>query len=130
MERADGEAFAEEWVRAWNAHDVEAVLEHFVEDVEFTSPHAVQLLDDCDGVIRGKGALRHYWQEGLRRVPDLHFELLGVYIGVHTLVINYRNQRGGLANEVLTFTGSMLVTHGHGTYLETTPYHTARAATR
>ncbi len=41
---------------------------------------------------------------------------MGVYAGVSTLVINYRNQRGGLVNEVLIFDGD-LVTSGHGTYL-------------
>jgi hypothetical protein len=32
------------------------------------------------------------------------------------LVINYRNERGGLVNEVLHFDGD-LVREGHGTYL-------------
>ncbi|MGH3964751.1 MAG: hypothetical protein ACRDRY_16095 [Pseudonocardiaceae bacterium] len=57
-----------------------------------------------------------YWAEGLRRNPDLHFEVVGVYVGVNTLVINFRNQLGRLVNEVLIFDGS-LVTQGHGTYL-------------
>jgi hypothetical protein len=35
---------------------------------------------------------------------------------VQTLVINYRNQAGGLVNEVLVFDGA-LVAEGHGTYL-------------
>ena len=72
--------------------------------------------DDSDGVIRGKAALRAYWAEGLRHIPDLHFEVVAVYVGVHTLVINYRNQLGRLVNEVLIFDGS-LVAQGHGTYL-------------
>ncbi len=44
------------------------------------------------------------------------FEVVGVYVGLHTLVINYRNQKGGLVNEVLAF-DSPLVIQGHGTYL-------------
>ena len=50
-------------------------------------------------------------------LPDLHFELIGVYRGESTLVINYRNHRGELVNEVLTFDGA-LVRVGHGTYLD------------
>lgn len=53
-------------------------------------------------------------------MPDLHFDLLGVYVGVDTIVINYRNQKGGLVNEVLTFDGSQ-VSQGHGTYLGKDP---------
>ena len=82
----------------------------------FTSPVAGQLIDGSDGVIRGRAALRAYWEEGLRRIPDLHFTVLGVYAGVATLVINYRNQKGGLVNEVLVFDGPLVV-QGHGTYL-------------
>jgi hypothetical protein len=116
MDRAQAEAFVDSWVQGWNAHDLEQVLGHFADDVVFTSPVAAQLLEGSDGVIRGKAALRGYWSEGLRRIPDLRFDLLGVYVGLSTLVINYRNQKGGLVNEVLTFDGQ-LVTHGHGTYL-------------
>ncbi|MFD2080526.1 conserved hypothetical protein [Actinopolymorpha cephalotaxi] len=131
MNHDDARAFADRWVRAWNAHDLDTLLEHFADDVVFTSPVAARLLGG-DGIIRGKEALRAYWTEGLARIPDLRFEVLGVYVGVGTLVINYRNQVGGVVNEVLTFGGNGedsgnggnggdaggLVTHGHGTYLD------------
>jgi hypothetical protein len=116
MERREAEDFVDDWVQGWNAHDLERVLGHFSEDVVFTSPVAARVLPGSDGVIRGKAALREYWCEGLRRIPDLRFEVVGVYLGVATLVINYRNQAGGLVNEVLTFEGP-LVSQGHGTYL-------------
>jgi ketosteroid isomerase-like protein len=56
----DAVAFSEQWVEAWNAHDVEAVLKHFHEDVVFTSQVAARLLPQTAGVVRGKPALRHY----------------------------------------------------------------------
>ena len=52
----------------------------------------------------------------LKTMPDLHFEIVGVYRGESVLVINYRNQGGALVNEVLEFDGG-LVRRGHGTYL-------------
>ncbi len=107
--------FVDSWVTAWNAHDVDAVLAHFAEDVTFRSPVAAQLVGG-DGTIRGKAALRAYWAEGLRRIPDLRFEVLGSYVGVDCLVINYRNQKGGLVNEVLIFDGPLVI-DGYGTYL-------------
>jgi hypothetical protein len=119
MDHAEAQAFAQQWVRDWNAHDVEALLEHFTDDVVFTSPVAARILGG-DGVIRGKDALRKYWSEGVRLIPDLRFEVLALYVGVSTLVINYRNQAGGLVSEVLTFEGS-LVREGHGTYLAEVP---------
>ena len=45
--------------------------------------------------------------------PELRFEIVGVYRGESTWVINYRNHRGELVNEVLTFDGGGLVREGH-----------------
>jgi len=109
--------FTEGWLRNWNAHDLDAILTHYADDVVFTSPIAKAVSPETDGVLRGKVALREYWREGLRRIPDLRFELVNLYVGVHSLVINYRNQRGGLVNEVLIFDGDQVVS-GHGTYLD------------
>lgn len=119
MDHAEAQAFARQWARDWNAHDVDALLEHFTDDVVFTSPVAVRIAGG-DGVIRGKEALREYWSEGIRLIPGLRFEVLALYVGVSTLVINYRNQVGGLVSEVLTFEGP-LVREGHGTYLAQGP---------
>lgn len=113
----------------WNAHDLEGLLSHFADEAVFTSPVAAQLLESSDGIVRGKVELRNYWAEGLRRHPDLHFELLAVYIGVSRLVVNYRNQAGRLCNEVLTFDGPLIIS-GHGTYVHDGAKATGAEATR
>jgi hypothetical protein len=117
MPTPDPTGYAQAWVKAWNAHDIEAVLAHFHDDVLFTSPVAARVVPDSGGVVRGKSALRDYWAMALVKQPDLHFEVVGVYRGESTLVINYRNRSGELVNEVLTFGGDGLVREGHGTYL-------------
>jgi len=116
MPTPDPNGYAEAWVRAWNAHDIEAVLAHFHDVVLFTSPVAARVVPESGGVVRGKAALRDYWTAALAKQPDLQFAVVGVYRGESTLVINYRNHRGELVNEVLTFDGG-LVREGHGTYL-------------
>jgi hypothetical protein len=116
MDYVKARDFVRGWLEAWNAHNVEAVLAHFAEDVTFTSPVAARILEGSDGVVRGKAALRNYWREGLSRIPDLRFDLVGIYAGVDTIVINYRNQNDGLVCEVLKFDGPLVV-EGHGTYL-------------
>ncbi|MCP9275382.1 nuclear transport factor 2 family protein [Mycolicibacterium arenosum] len=117
MPTPDRDAFTREWLTAWNSHDVEAVLAHFRDDVVFTSPVAARLLPATGGVVRGKAALRDYWTTALAKLPDLHFELVAVHQGESLLVINYRNERGQLVNEVLAFDGD-LVREGHGTYVD------------
>ena len=111
----DALAFSQQWVAAWNAHDVEAVLEHFHDDVIFSSPVAAKLLPETHGVVRGKPALRHYWTVALAHVPDLRFTVEDVYQGIDTVVIAYRNQDDGLVSEVLRFNDGLVV-EGHGTY--------------
>ncbi|MDX6698591.1 MAG: hypothetical protein QOE65_1988 [Solirubrobacteraceae bacterium] len=109
-------AFADQWVKAWNARDIEAVLSHFADDVVFTSPTAARLVPESGGTVHGKHALRSYWTCALEGSPDLHFELLGVYVGVETLVLHYRDQLGTMVSEVLAFRNG-LVAAGHATHL-------------
>jgi len=117
MEIAEARRFAQEWVDAWNAHDIDGVLAHFADDAEFSSPVAAQLLPGTGGVLRGKAAIRAYWAVGIERIPDLRFEVVDVYTGVDLIVINYRNHTGGLVNEVLHLGADGLVVGGGGTYL-------------
>jgi hypothetical protein len=112
---SDAAEFANRWAAAWNAHDIEAVLAHFSDDVVFTSPVAAQVVPGSGGVLRGKDALRDYWTTALARIPDLHFDVVAVYAGIDHVVINYRNHVGVLVCEVLQWSGS-LVSQGHGTY--------------
>lgn len=112
----DAVAFSKQWVDAWNAHDVEAVLAHFHDDVVFTSPVAAKLLPETAGVVHGKPALRRYWTQALQRIVNLRFAVEAIYQGIDTVVIVYRNQDDGLVSEVLRFNGDM-VTEGHGTYI-------------
>lgn len=112
----DAVAFSEQWERAWNAHDVESVLQHFHKDIVFTSPVAAKLLPDTAGIVLGKASLRHYWTEALQRIPNLRFVVEDVYQGIETIAIVYRNQENTRVCEVLRF-GDGLVIEGHGTYL-------------
>jgi len=85
---------AEHWVAAWNAHDLEAIITHYDDAVELTSPVAAQLLGTPDGKVVGKASLRAYFQRGLEAYPDLHFQLADVLCGVNSVVLYYTNQKG------------------------------------
>lgn len=117
------QTFVQRWLDAWNRHDLEAVLELFADEVTFTSPRAAQIVPESGGVVRGKSALREYWKGGLERNPNLRFELVGMYVGVNALTINFLHHPGALANEVLIFDGQLVVA-GYGTYLSEEPTST------
>lgn len=107
--------FAQSWIDAWNRHDLDAVLAHFSDDFEFSSPFVQTFADESSGRLIGKEAVRAYWQIGLSRLPNLHFELVDVLVGVDCLAILYRGHRG-LSAEVLQFDRNGLVIRGQALY--------------
>lgn len=94
--------FAEDWVAAWNAHDLERILAHYSDDFEMSSPIIIQLAGEPSGVLHGKEAIGAYWRTALTKVPDLHFDLIAVMAGVNSVVLHYRGHRG-LAAEIFYF---------------------------
>lgn len=115
MDHDFADRFARDWEADWNSRDLDRVLAHYADDVTFQSPLIARFTGDETGIVRGKEALRAYWAEGLRRLPNLHFEVVDVRASVDTLVLNYRNQDGGLVSEVLTLRDGLVVA-GLGAY--------------
>jgi ketosteroid isomerase-like protein len=85
---------ANDWVAAWNTHDLELILAHYEDAVELTSPVAARLLGTSDGMVVGKANLRAYFQRGLEAYPELQFRLEDVFWGLNSVVLVYANQRG------------------------------------
>ena len=91
MTKAEARAVAQEWVEAFNAHDLERILSHYADSVELKSLLATKLLNDPAGTVRGKPALRAYFAKGLAAAPDLRFELLDVFAGVSSVAVYLRS---------------------------------------
>ena len=96
-------AFAREWIDAWNSHDMERILRHYSDDFEMSSPLIVQRMSDSRGTLKGKQALRAYWQPSLTAEPPLAFELMDVLIGVDSLTLYYENVGRRVVAETLIF---------------------------
>lgn len=100
MEKKLADKFAEEWIAAWNSHDIEQIMTHYDEQIEFHSPF-IQLLKFNDtGTITSKQQLRAYFEIGLKAYPDLHFKFHHCFIGINTLVLYYTSVNHQLAAEV------------------------------
>jgi hypothetical protein len=84
---------ARAWVTAWNAHDLDAVMSHYEDSVELTSPAAAQILGTADGKVLGNVNLRAYFQRGLEAYPQLQFHLEDVLWGIGSMVLYYTNQK-------------------------------------
>jgi predicted ester cyclase len=97
----DPNRFANDWIAAWNARDIETILSHYADSIVFLSPIAERVTGN--GRIVGVEALRNYWRCALAGLPDLHFDLEAVLAGADSLTILYRNQRGQQVAEMVEF---------------------------
>ncbi len=97
------QTFAREWVKAWNDHDLAAILSHYAEDVVFHSPR-IRLVTGRDvDFVQGKEELRAYWSAALSRLRDLYFEIDQVLPGSDALTILYTNERSQYVAETFVF---------------------------
>jgi len=105
----DPERFTDEWIAAWNNHDLEAILSHYDDAVVLRSPTAARIVPGSGGVISGKEALRSYWTAALSASPDLRFTAGATYLGADTIAIAYTNQSGRHAIEMLRFEAGLVM---------------------
>ena len=98
-------SLAQAWIAAWNRHDLDAIVQHYASNMEFTSPFVQALSEESSGTIHGRDPLRAHFQKGLQAYPDLRFELLCTLTGVDSMLLYYRSVNGLLAAEMMTVNG-------------------------
>lgn len=93
--------FAHEWLDAWNKHDVDLIMKHYADSIEFCSPVVQKVLGDPNGLVRGIDNLRDYFSRQLQKFSTLRFQLLDVFASPQSVVLYYKINRGLLAAEVM-----------------------------
>lgn len=116
MNRSDVITFARSWISGWNAHDLDAILAHYADDVIFYSPMISRVTGADQSSIRGRWELEAYWRRALVLAPDLRFELQSCFAGRDALTILYSNQSGRRASEAFVFNEQMKVSLSIATY--------------
>lgn len=118
----EADAFVAEWMAAWNSHDVERILEHYADDVEYSSPFIAAMAQPdgpgSDGRLVGKDAVRAYFAAALGKYSDLHFDPpMHVAGGAGSVSFVYESVNGLTAVETLVFVpGSRIVARAHCHY--------------
>jgi hypothetical protein len=103
LTETEARQFAQNWVLAWNSHDLDAILSHYGSEVVLTSPVAAKLLNDKSGTVIGKEAVRSYFKRGLEAYPSLAFKLVDVMWGLSTVILYYVNHKGTKTGEFMEF---------------------------
>ena len=116
IERDKAWHFAHEWLDAWNKHDVDLIMKHYADDIEFCSPIVQKVLGDPKGVVTGINNLRDYFSRQLQRFSTLHFQLLDVFASPQSVVLYYKINRGLLAAEVMILNADMKAVKVYANY--------------
>lgn len=119
MDRDDALDYARRWADAWTRRDLDTVLGHFADDVVFSSPKAVHIAGKP--TVRGKAALRAYWEAALGKVGSITFTVVRIIWDGDTseLAIIYDRDVDGQqdrAGEILRFGGTGQVVRGEVLY--------------
>lgn len=118
MPPPDLRKFAKDWVASWNAHDLEAILNHYSEEIVLYSPMIARVTGAPDPSLSGLDALRTYWRRALELTPELHFDLEAVLAGADSLTILYTNHRGRRSAETFVFNATSKVAFSVATYAD------------
>ncbi len=109
LEASQARDLAESWAAAFNERDLDAIMDHYTDDVHVTSPVLARLTGDPSGQVRGKASLRDCFERGLALMPEVHFEILDVLRGVDGMTVYYRNQTGVRVVEVMQLDAELKV---------------------
>ena len=105
----DAQKFAKAWIQSWNSHNIEDILSHYAEDIEVTTPMIKMAAGIESGSLKGKNLVADYWRKALVKIPDLHFELIDVTMGVNSVALYYKSIMNKTCVEVMFFDENGLV---------------------
>ena len=90
-------AIGEAWLRAFNAHDVDALVGLYADDATHTSPKLRVLHPESGGKLVGKAALGRWWREANARLPGLRYEPTSITASEARVLVEYLRHAPGEA---------------------------------
>ncbi len=95
-------AVAIEWFRAFNKHDIEALLSLYADDAEHYSPKLQKHQPETQGWVKGKDQLREWWESAFERLPTLHYDVQQLRVEGNRVNMKYARQVDGEADMEVT----------------------------
>ena len=95
MSAAETTKVAQAWLLAFNTHDLNALMALYADDCRHTSPKIRALHPGTDGNLKGKPALRAWWEDALRRLPGLRYEQTALTADDERAVLEYLRHAPG-----------------------------------
>ena len=87
----------DEWLRAFNRGDADAMVALYADDAIHISPKLRSAQPATDGRLVGKAAMRQWWLDAFERLPGIRYELVNLISDDGFAVIEYLRHRPGEA---------------------------------
>ena len=105
---------ANNWMDAFNEHDIEKLLCLYDENALHFSPKLLERKPETLGLIKGKKALRDWWTDAFNRLPTLKYSLTNFIAESDCIFMEYRrsvaNEKDLNVGEVLEIRNGLIVT--------------------
>jgi len=111
---------AQAWFSAFNEHDLEALLALYHEQAQHYSPKLKLRQPETLGWIRGRDALRSWWDDAFKRLPGLQYTILTLTANDDRIFMEYLRQVPG--EEDMTI-GEVLEINDDGFIIASRVYH-------
>ena len=106
----EAQNYAQNWIDAWNAHDIDAIMGFYADSIRHITPKLTMLFGAATHVIEDKKELRDYFEAALKRSPELQFTLIEVFSGAESIVIVFDSTTGIRVAVTLIFNENMKIT--------------------
>jgi len=113
MSAQNNKQIATKWFEAFNAHDLEKLLSLYDDSAQHFSPKLKIRKPETQGLIKGKQALREWWQDAFDRLPSLQYEVIKLTADEEQVFMEYIRHVAGeedlSVGEVLQIENDLIV---------------------
>jgi SnoaL-like domain len=92
-----------QWMEDLNQRNLEKLMQHYADGVEFYSPTVITRWQVSEGKLVGKAAVERHFRKAIEEVPGMRFEFSAILFGVESVIIFYKRETGVLAADLVFF---------------------------
>ena len=89
MQPRDIEHIAVKWFEAFNAKNLDKLLDLYADDAEHFSPKLKIHKPETKGLVKGHDALREWWQDAFNRLPTLNYKVNSLTANEYRVFMEY-----------------------------------------
>lgn len=101
------------WFEAFNEHNLEKLLSLYDDNAQHYSPKLKIRIPETGGLIKGKLALKAWWQDAFDRLPSLQYEVIKLTADDDQVFMEYTRHVSGeddlSVGEVLQIENGLIV---------------------